>query len=96
MFLVFVKQRVASASARVRQRGGVAGLQIRVNPVVDALAAHAEHARNLGGRRALIVFEDGHKAPKEVRIVGGRAVLAQPLSLPGSQMEPAHVLVLHR
>jgi hypothetical protein len=90
MFLVFVQQPGAASPALVRQRGGVAGLLVGLDPVVHALPGHAEQTGDLGGRAALVVFQDGDGAPEEARIPRFRALAPEALPLPGSQVKPAH------
>jgi hypothetical protein len=91
---VLVQQRVAAPACFVRQGGGVAGLQVRLDPVVDALPGDAEHPGDVGGGAAKVELQDRKRPPVPAGIGGVRELTAEALALPGGQVEPAHALLL--
>jgi hypothetical protein len=49
MLLVFVQQRVTSPASLVLQGHRVVALGVNLDPFVDTLPSHPEHAGNIGG-----------------------------------------------
>jgi hypothetical protein len=94
--LVFVQQGRAPTTWLVLQEGRVEGLGVGIDPVVDALPAHAEHTGDVSGGAALVELQDGEGTPKEAGIRGVDELLPEAAPLPGSQVEPAHGLLLPR
>jgi hypothetical protein len=92
---VLVKQRKMSLASVILQRGEVAGAGVRLDPVVDRLPCHAEHARDSSGRAAMVEFQDGQGSPEKANVLGSRKLSSEAVTLPGSQVELAHVLLLH-
>jgi hypothetical protein len=93
VFGVLVQYEVVSAAPVVFQRGWVAGIGVRLQPVVHGLPAHPEHAGDIGGRPAVVELQDGQGAPKETHIIGGRELSPKVVPLPRRQMELAHGLL---
>jgi hypothetical protein len=92
--LVLVQQRVPAPPCFVRQRGGVAGLHVRLDPVVDALPGDAEHPGDVSGGPAKVELQDRQGPPVQAGIGGVRELTAEALALPSRQVEPAHALLL--
>ena len=96
MLVIFVQGRGAAASLLVPQRLGVVGLGVRLDPVVDALPGHPEHAGEVGDRAAPVELQDGQRAPKDAGIQGFRELVPKPAPLPSSEVELAHGLLPDR
>jgi hypothetical protein len=96
VFLILVQQGVPPPAVLVAQRLGVERLGVQVDPVVDALAGHAEHPGDGGGRASLVELQDGEGAPQDASIQGFNELAAKPLPLPRSQLQLAHTLLLGR
>jgi hypothetical protein len=94
VLLVLVQQGVPPPAALVVQRLGVERLGVQVDPVVDALAGHAEHPGDGGDRASLVELQDGEGAPQDAGIQGSNELAAKPLPLPRSQLKLAHTLLL--
>ncbi len=71
-------------------------LGVRLDPVVDTLTGNSEHAGDVGGGASVVELQDGKGPPKQAGIPGFRELTPKALPLPGSQVEPAHGLFLHR
>jgi len=96
VLLVFVEQRVAPPPGLVVQRQGVVGLGVALDPVVDALAGHAEHAGQLGGRAAPVELQHGQGAPQDAGVQGFGQLTPEAAALPRCQVQSAHALLLAR
>jgi hypothetical protein len=96
VLVVFVQQPVASSAALVLKRRRVEGLRVSVDPVVDALPGDAEHPGDVGGGTSAVELQDGESTPQEAGIQGRDELTPEASSLPGSQVEPAHALLLDR
>jgi hypothetical protein len=96
MRVVFVQRPRTSRPLLVPQRLGVMALGVGPDPVVDALPGHAEHTGDVGCGAPLVELQDGQGAPQEARVQGLLQLAPQAASLPGSQVESAHALLLHR
>jgi hypothetical protein len=94
--LVFIQQWRAPTTRLILQEGGVEGLGVGLDPVVDALPAHAEHTGDVRCGAALVELQDGEGTPKEAGIRGVGELPPEAAPLPGSQVEPAHGLLLPR
>jgi hypothetical protein len=92
--IVLVERRVAAPSRPVPQCLGVVALGVGLDPVVDALPGHAEHAGDVSGGAPLVELQDGQGAPQEAGIQGHLELTPEAVSLPGGQFEPAHALLL--
>ena len=68
VLVILVQRRVAPPPLRVPQRLGVVGLAVRLNPVVDALPRHPEHAGEVGDGAAAVELEDGQGAPQHAGV----------------------------
>jgi hypothetical protein len=82
VLFVFAQRRGASPSRLVLERRRVVGMDIDVNPVVNTLPGHAEHAGQVAGGAPVVEFQDGKRASEEARIAGFRELTLQALSLP--------------
>jgi hypothetical protein len=96
VFLVFVQRRRPSSAGLVLERRRVAVPQVILDPVVNALPGHPEHARHLRGGPSLVELQDGQRAPQDAGIQGLHELTPQAPSLPPSQIEFAHRLLLLR
>ena len=96
MLLVFVQERVTSPAFLVLKRRGVVVLGVSLDPVVNTLPGDSEHAGDICGGATMIELQDGEGPPKQASIVGLRELTPKAPPLPGSQLEPAHELSLHR
>jgi hypothetical protein len=96
VLIVLVQYRPTSPAWFVLQAGGVTGLAIGRDPVVDALPCHAEHAGDVGGSPAVVKLQHGEGTPVEVDVPGLFELAAEALPLPGGQVELAHVLLHDR
>lgn len=90
VLLVFVQQRVPSPAGLVLKRLGVVGLAVRLDPVVDGLPGDAEHASDISGRPAVVVFQDGEGTPQQAGIRRLDQLTPEALPLPASQVQVAH------
>jgi len=96
VLLVFVEQLVTSPTALVLQGRRVVVLGVSLDPVVDTLPSYSEHAGDVGGGATMVELQDGKSTPKQAGIPGLRELTPKAPPLPGSQIEPAHGLLLHR
>jgi hypothetical protein len=92
--VVLVQRRVSPPPRLVSQVLGVMTLGVGLDPVVDALPAHPEHAGDVSGGAPLVEFQDGQGAPQEAGIQGLLELTTQAVTLPGGQVEAAHALLL--
>jgi hypothetical protein len=69
-------------------------LGVGLDPVVDALPGHPEHAGDISGGAALVELQDGQGAPQQAGIQGLLELTPQAVALPGGQVEAAHALLL--
>jgi hypothetical protein len=95
VLLVFVEQRVTSPARLVLQGRGVVVLGISLDPDVDTLPGYSEHAGNVSSGATMVELQDGEGTPKHASVTSLRELTPETLSLPGSQIEPAHGLILH-
>jgi hypothetical protein len=95
VLLVFVQRRVPSPPWLVLERCRVMVLGVRFDPVVNALPGYAEHAGPIGDRTSVVELQHGKSAPQETGIQGFRELTPETLSLPRSEIKPAHVLLLN-
>jgi hypothetical protein len=95
VLLVFIQERMTSPASLVLQGRGVMVLGINLDPCVDALPSHSEHARDIGGTASVVELHYGEGPPKQAGIPGLRELTLQTPPLPRSQVEPAHGLLLH-
>jgi hypothetical protein len=96
VLVIFVQRRVAPPSLLVPQRLGVVGLGVRLDPVVDTLPGHPEHAGEVRGGAPPVELQDGQRAPKDAGIGGSRELTPKAAPLPSSKVEPAHALLPDR
>lgn len=94
MRLVFVQQGATSPTFLVLKGGGIEILPVGLDPVIDGLPRHAQHAGQVGSGAAVVEFQNGKGAPEETSISGVGKLTPEALPLPGSQVEPAHRLLL--
>jgi hypothetical protein len=94
-FMVLVQQRGAPAPPVILERRRVQGPGILLDPEVDALAGDTEHAGDVGGGAAAVVLEDSEGTAEEAGVHGLLELATEALPLPGSQVQPAHGLLLH-
>jgi hypothetical protein len=71
-------------------------LRVSLDPVVDPLPSHPEHASDIGGAAAMVELQNGEGPPEGARIPGLRELAPEPPPLPGGQVEPAHGFLLDR
>jgi hypothetical protein len=95
VLLVFVQQWVTSPACLVLQGRGIMVLGVSLDPVVDTLTGDSEHAGDVGGGATVVELQDGKSPPEQAGIPGLRELTPQAPPLPGSQVEPAHGLLLH-
>jgi hypothetical protein len=95
MLLVFVQQRVTPPACLVLEGRRVVVLSVNLNPFVDTLPRHPKHAGNIGGAPTVVELQDGQGPTKQADILGLRELTPKAPPLPGSQVEPAHGLLLH-
>jgi hypothetical protein len=95
VLLVFVQQRVTSPPSLVLKGRRVVVLGVNLDPFVDTLPSHSEHAGNIGGAATVVELQDGQGPPKQAGISGLRELTPEASPLPGSQVEPAHGRLLH-
>jgi hypothetical protein len=93
--LVFVQERGTPPPFLILQRGGVEGLRVCRDPVMHTLPGHAKHPGDIGSGTAVVKLQNGQGTPEEAGIPGLQELTSETLPLPGSQVEPAHVLLLH-
>jgi hypothetical protein len=96
VLLVFVQERITSSAFLVLKRRGVVVLGVSLDPVVNTLPGYSEHAGNVCGGATIVELQDGEGPPKQAGIVGLRELTPKAPPLPGSQVEAAHELSLHR
>jgi hypothetical protein len=96
VLLVFVQQPVTPSTSLVLKRRGIVVLGISLDPIVDTLPGHAEHAGDVSGWTTVVELQDGEGPPKQTGIPGLSELTPEALPLPGSQVEPAHGFLLHR
>jgi hypothetical protein len=95
--LVLVQEGAAPPPLLVLEGRGVEGFRVRLDPVVDGLPRHAEHAGDVGGGATLVELQHGKGPPKDARLPGLVKLASEASPLPGGQVEPAHRLLLdHR
>jgi hypothetical protein len=94
VLIVFIQRRMASPTFLIPQCLGVMALAVRLDPVVDALAGHPEHAGELGSGPPAVELQDGQSAPIEAGVRSLCELALQTTPVPGSQVEPAHALLL--
>jgi hypothetical protein len=90
---VLFQHREVSVAPTVLQRGRVAGAGVGLDPVVDRLPGHAEHAGDVASGAAVVEFQDGQGPPEEADVLGGRELPPEAVTLPRSQVELAHALL---
>ncbi len=95
MLLVFIQERMTSPASLVLQGRWVMVLGVNLDPFVDALPSHSEHAGEIGGTASVVELQDGEGPPKQAGIPGLRELTLEPPPLPRSQVEPAHGFLLH-
>ena len=93
---VLVQQREVSLPSAVLQRGRVAAAGVSLDPVVDRLPGHAEHAGDVGGGAAVVELQDRQGPAEQADILSVRELSPEAVTLPGGQVEVAHALLLHR
>jgi hypothetical protein len=96
MLAGFVQQRVTPLAALILKRRGIVVPRVHLDPVVDALPGHAEHAGDVGGGATLVELQDGKGPSEEAGIPGLRELTPETPPLPGRQVESAHGLRLQR
>jgi hypothetical protein len=96
VLIVFIQRRVSPPTFLIPQCLGVMALAVRLDPVVDALAGHPEHAGELGSGPPAVELQDGQSAPIEAGVQSPCELALQTTPVPGSQVEPAHALLLDR
>jgi hypothetical protein len=94
VLVILVQQRVAAAAGLIRQRRRVEGPGVKLDPVVDALPGHAEHAGDVRRRAPAVELQDRQGAAEEAGVRGLGELAAEVLPLLGSQVEAAHGLLL--
>jgi hypothetical protein len=72
----------------------VVGLELGLDPVVDALPGYAAHPGDIGGRTSVVELQDGERTPQETSIQGFDELTPEVLPLPRSQVKLAPVLLL--
>jgi hypothetical protein len=92
---VFVQQRMTTPASLVLKGRRVVVLGVNLDPFVDTLPSHTEHAGDVGGAATVVELRDGQDPPKQAGIPGLRELTPEAPPLPGSQVEPAHGLLLH-
>jgi hypothetical protein len=90
MLAGFVQQRVTPLAALILKRRGIVVPRVHLDPVVDALPGHAEHAGDVGGGATMVELQDGQDSPIQASISRLRESAPEALPLPGSQVEAAH------
>jgi hypothetical protein len=87
---VFVQQRATALAALILERRRIVVPRVHLDPVVDALPGHAEHAGDVSGRATIVELRDGEDSPIQARISRLGESAPEALPLPGSQVETAH------
>jgi hypothetical protein len=90
VLLIFIQRRVTPPAAFVLEGRGIVVPSIGLDPIVDALPGHAEHAGDVGGGATMVELQDGESPPKQAGIAGLRELTPEAPPLPSSQVEPAH------
>jgi hypothetical protein len=93
VLLVLVQQRWPTPARLFFQGRGVQGLAVGVDPVVDALPRHPEHAGDVRGGAAVVELQYGEGAPVKGHVTGLLQLPPQTPALPGCQVELAHRLL---
>jgi hypothetical protein len=96
MRVVLVQEGAAPPAFLVLKGRGVKGFRVRLDPVVDGLPGHAEHAGQLGGGAARVELQDGKGPLEHAGLPRLGELTPQASPLPGCQVEPAHSLLLNR
>jgi hypothetical protein len=94
MLVVLVQCTMTSRPLPVSQRLGVMALGVGPDPVVDTLPRHTEHTGDVSGGAALIELQNGQGTPQQAGVQGFLELAPQAASLPGGEIESAHVLLL--
>jgi hypothetical protein len=92
VLLVLIQQRVTPPASLVLEGRGVAVLEVSLDPIVDTLSGHTEHA----GGTTVVELQDGEGTPEEAGISGRGELTPEAPPLPGGQVESAHGLLLDR
>lgn len=95
MLLVFIQERMTSPASLVLQGRGIMILSINLDPFIDALPGHSEHAGDIGGTASVVELQYSEGPPKQVGIPSLCKLSLETPPLPRSQVEPAHGLLLH-
>jgi len=95
MLLVLVQRLGTSSTGTVLKRCGVVVLGVGLDPDVDGLPGHAEHAGDVGGGATIVEFQDGERPAEQAGVVRLRELTPESPPLPGRQVESAHGRVLH-
>jgi hypothetical protein len=93
VLIVLVQQRLATSARLIGKGGGVTAKAVRLDPVVDALAAHAEHPGDVSRCSPVVELQHGQGAPVKENVSGSPELTPQTPPLPGCQLELAHVLL---
>jgi hypothetical protein len=96
VLLVLVQQRVTPPACLVLEGRGVAVLEVSLDPIIDTLSGHTEHAGDVGGGATMVELQDGEGTPEEAGISGLGELTPEAPPLPGGQVESAHGLLLDR
>jgi len=91
VLVVLVQQRGTAPPLLVLERGGLEGLGEGFHPSVDRLPRYAEHAGDVRGGTAKVELQNGQGSPIETGVAGVGKLASEALSLPGGEVEPAHV-----
>jgi hypothetical protein len=94
VLVIFIQERVAPPAWLVLKGRGIMVLGIRLDPVVNRLPGHAQHAGDLGGGATLVELQDSQGLAIEAGIPSLRQLTPEAPPLPGSQVEPAHGFLL--
>jgi hypothetical protein len=70
MLVIFIEKGMTPPATIIFESCWLPGVQIGIDPVVDALTANAEHACNVGGRSSLVKFQHGKGAAIQPNVTG--------------------------
>jgi hypothetical protein len=83
VLIVFVQQGLAAPARLILKRGWVTALAVRLDPVGDALAGHAEHPGDISRGTPVVELQHGQGASVEENVPGFPELTPQTPALPG-------------
>lgn len=82
VLLVFVQQAVPAPARLVQERPRVAGVRVGFDPMVDTLAANAQHPSQVGDGVTAVHLQNGQGTTEHAGIAGRGQLAPESLALP--------------